>query len=319
LPAYGVSRILSKSRLFKRILRLNVYCSIKINDNQLLISEKGNIYCVDLSSAKVVLDKANPPNIKPLSFSNIYGIEGFYNLTCYGEYVRNSAKSSIKIMGRDTAGNWECLHIFSAGEVGHVHSLAPDPYRNCVWIFTGDYGDAAAIWCATDNFKHVKCVLKGKQQYRASIGYPVADGVIYATDSHLERNSIRFLKTGKNSLSNEKLYDLNGSCIYSMKLGRRFFFSTSFEPGQPTGRFFYDLIDTKPGPGILSSYCDVIAGNIDEGFEPVMKWKADKWPKRLFQFGSIIFPISVSSNDYLPLYGQGCIGHDDRTEIYVIH
>jgi len=104
-----------------------------------------------------------------------------------------------------------------------------------------------------------------------------------------------------------------------MKLGNNFIFSTAYEPGPPTGKYFYDLIDTKPGPGILSSYCDVVMGNIEEGFEPVLKWKADKWPKRLFQFSSIIFPMSISSSNYLPLYGQGCISHDDRTELYTIN
>lgn len=316
LPASGGIRMLSMSRLLKRLFRLNVYCGIKIDDNHSLISDKGIIYCVNLSCGKVVLDKSNPPSIKPLSFCNINGIRGFDNMICYGEYVRNSAKSPIKIMGRDTAGEWKCLHIFPAGEVGHVHSLAPDPYRHCVWIFTGDYGNAAGIWCATDNFKHVGCLLRGKQQYRASGGYPVAEGIIYATDSHLERNSIRILKIGNNSVKNEKLYDLNGSCIYSMKLGEKFFFSTTIEPGQPTGRFFHDLIDTKPGPGILNNYCDVIAGNTEVGFEHMLKWKADRWPKRPFQFSSIIFPMTTSSNNYLPLYGQGCIGHDDCTEIF---
>lgn len=319
LPQSILVRLIAISRLARRVLRMDTYCSIQIDDYHFLISNKGAIYNIDISKQKVILEKRNLPGIKPLSFCRISNIPGFDELTCYGEYVKNSIKQSIKIMGRDLTGEWKCLHVFSAGEVGHVHSLAPDPYRNCVWIFTGDYGDAAAIWRATDNFKHVRCILRGKQQYRTSLGYPVPEGIIYATDSHLERNSIRLLRLTNNSAVDEKLYNLSGSCIYSMKLGNKYIFSTSVEPGQPSGRIFCDLIDTKLGPGILSNECDVIAGNPEDGFELALKWKADKWPKRLFQFSSIIFPMSTSSNNYLPVYGQACMGHDDRTELYIIH
>lgn len=318
LPISVLRSLIGRFRLIKRLLRLTTYCSIKIDYNHYLISEGRTIYRLNILNGISTLEKRNHQGTKPLSFCNISGIKGFSEMTCYGEYVKNSEQRSINILGRDAAGNWNSLYMFASGEIGHIHSLAPDPYRNCVWIFTGDYGDAAAIWCATDNFKHVKCVLRGRQEYRASMGYPVEEGIIYATDSHLERNSIRLLKISKNSAVSEKLYDLNGSCIYSMQLGNKYFFSTSVEPNQPTGRLFFDLVDIKPGPGILSNYCEVVAGNIHEGFSPILKWKADKLPKRLFQFSSIIFPMCTTSNGYLSLYGQGCTGHDDQTELYRI-
>jgi hypothetical protein len=51
---------------------------------------------------------------------------------------------------------------------------------------TGDFGDAAGIWAARDDFSEVRPVLVGKQDFRCCWLAFSGEQIIYATDSPLE-------------------------------------------------------------------------------------------------------------------------------------
>ncbi len=311
--------LIAQSRLLRRVFRFGIQCSIPLTATVFLISYKNTLYSVDIASSAIDIDKQNRPGFRPLAFSRIAGVPGFDKLICYGEYVSNRQKQPIHIFGRSEEGDWKSLFTFPIGEIEHIHSLVPDPYRQCVWILTGDYDQAAAIWLAKDNFQHIECVLRGSQKNRCSTAYPVPEGLLYATDSHLEKNSIRMLYSVGGKWLTRQLYSMVGSCIYSVQLGDTYYFSTAYEPGKPMGNRLRDLLEIKPGPGIKSSHCEVIAGNPQTGFTCVLRWKVDRLPKRLFQFSSIRFPVIYGqSSDLLAVYGTGCKGHNDRTELFYV-
>lgn len=55
------------------------------------------------------------------------------------------------------------VYTFPQGVISHVHNIIADPYRQCLWFFTGDFDDAAAIWKVTNGFKKVERVVYGDQ------------------------------------------------------------------------------------------------------------------------------------------------------------
>lgn len=47
------------------------------------------------------------------------------------------------------------MFTFAQGQVNHIHDVVPDPYRECFWILTGDFGEAAGIWRVTPDWSSV--------------------------------------------------------------------------------------------------------------------------------------------------------------------
>jgi hypothetical protein len=183
-------------------------------------------------------------------------------------------------------------------------------------VFAGDYGEAAGIWRMRDGFRQIEPVLQGTQLGRACVGFPIEDGLLFATDSHLERNSIRLLRRIHGRWSTSEVRPMVGSCIYGGEIGGARVFTTAFEPGAPTGHRIYDLLDLRPGPGIVGRHCEVVMGTLACGFATKLRWEVDWLPKRLFQFSSIIVPDLDAGAEVLPLYGAGLRGRDGTTEIY---
>jgi len=109
-----------------------------------------------------------------------------------------------------------------------------------------------------------------------------------------------------------------GSCIYGGRLGTNYVFTTAFEPGEPTGHRVRDLIDLRPGPGILGRSCELVVGTLAAGFRTELRWEVDWLPKRLFQFSTLIIPDLDPDASMLAVYAMGMKGRDGITEIYSI-
>jgi len=311
--------LLSRSRLFQRLFRYGPQCAIDIGSNCLLMSDRHGIYSIDIRGRQAKLERQFVSGIRLFSLCSIEEIHGFDDIICYGEYRSNLRSESVNIYGRDRAANWKCLYSFPRGLIDHVHSLVPDRFRKCVWIFTGDYDDAVGIWKATDNFTRVECVARGSQQYRCTFGFPLHNGILYATDSNLESNFIRFLSIDNGGRCQSRpIFELNGSCIYMSQIGNTFFFSTAYETGRPKGSGIRKYLTFAPGSGIVGRSCNVVAGNMESGFTTLIDWKVDFWPKKLFQFSTIQFPTVYSDSAYVSLYSSGCVSHDNCTEVFVI-
>ncbi len=308
------AKLKASHRLARRLFRNGFRAAIGLAGGRYLVADGTAIYEVDtLGSWRV--SRLLPPGKRPLSFTLVQGISGFDSCVCYGDYGNNPGKGPMSIWARDETGRWSERFIFPAGAVNHVHGLAADARRGCVWILTGDYGEAAALWEARDGFGHVRQVASG-QCYRSCRVFPLDEGLLYATDSHLEPNSIRLLRARGNTWSGEVLLETNGSCLTACSVGPSFAFSTAVEPGAPTGNLLLDLLDPRLGPGIRMRRCDLLVGTPKDGFERVLSWDADWWPKRLFGFSTLHLPGGECSPLVLAVTGAGVRGHDDVTEVF---
>lgn len=302
-------RVLSRVRLLERVFRLSPRTAIKLNEKQFLVSYDGRAFRWNVTNNQLQTDHCFREEMNnPLSFTRIEGVGGFKDCIAYGEYFVNPSRKPVKIWVRTNGGEWEDVYQFN-GDIIHIHALVPDKINNCVYILTGDFDDEAAIWVARNNFKEVVALKKGEQKYRGCVGFATEKGLLYATDAPTEPNALYLLGNEGNV---SKVMDMPGPSIYGMEHNGVYYLATSVEPDSslPTWKYF---LSKKHGPGMKDNYSHVIAGNFDNGFREIAKYKKDFWPLTLFQFANVLFPenelkdkicmmpISVKGYDNIPV------------------
>ena len=318
LPIPKSSCYLAYIKLLERALRLGVQCGVKWRDTLVLAAE-GRIISIRSKGTKLtepkleaILDRGR----SPLNFCVVNNIEGFEEGVYYGEYFSNPSLGPVAIKYRDCNGQWTQVFEFAEGEINHIHNLIPDPIRGCVWILTGDFEGGAAIWMARNNFSIVDMIVRGSQEVRACVAFPLLEGLLYATDSQIQDNSIRILEEVDNGWTDKKLYSINGPVIFGTKVGEQYVFSTATEPNQSVSSLLPSLLDRQPGQGIYLNESQVIIGSVKHGFSPVLSRAKDALPYRLFQFGNILFPSGASSDNRLYMYSIANRGVGMSTEVF---
>jgi len=314
LPSTHQNRFLGKSKLLTRLFRLGVI-NAEYYQNILYLTYNKRIYSVNINDYSVKEEYKFHRGRGPLYIAKIDNLPGFVSGIYFGEYFGNDSKESVSIYRRSHEGEYEVVHTFEEGEINHIHNIIADHYNDCVWILTGDFGDAAAIWRTDNNFKSVEPVLRGSQQYRACIAFPTKDGLLYATDSQFEENYIRLLSYKNQKAISKKIIPVNGSVIYGCKVKGNYNFSTSTEPGEGNGSGLAKWFETKRGAGIKKNESHIVSGNPDDGFEIIYINKKDFLPYRLFQFGTVQFPSGNNPTDYLFSYSVANKTNDMDTEI----
>jgi len=294
--------ILTRIPLLSRILRKGIRCGIKVSENLVLFVVGQRIYELDIaneiiSDGYLALDKS-----RPLTFSKIEGINGFDNGIYFGGYKGNPNKNPISIYKRIQTDQWEEVYQFPQDTIEHIHNLIADPYKNAVYILTGDFDHSAGIWMAENGFKSVVSLLVGDQKYRGCVGFPTFNGLVYATDSPFSYNSIRLLKNSSKNWESIHLMDINGPSIYGCQWGNDFIFSTSVEGDGRNQSIWYKLFGNKRGLGVIENYSSIYKGNLKDGFKEIYKVEKDRLPFHLFQFGVLIFPTGLNESSFLPVF-----------------
>lgn len=284
------------SNIIFRLFRLGIRASAALSENELLISVGNSIYEVDLEDGYVSAGFNLGQGIRPLIFSVINKIEGFDDGIYFGGYLVNPAKKPVHIYKRVASDQWEIVYTFEEGMINHVHNIVPDPFRNCLWIFTGDFDESSAIWKVTDNFKRVECVLCNDQKYRGCTAFALKEGLLYATDAPFAKNHINLLDVKKMEI--RSLTPIDGSCIYGCQCRGRYVFSSTVEPDGRDSSLFGLLFGHKRGVGITDMYVHLYSGSISDGFFEIYREKKDLWPF-LFQFGVFRFPYGKNDTDIL--------------------
>jgi hypothetical protein len=289
----------SFSSVLRRLFRKDIRLALNLDDDSLLLVKDKNIYCFDKKSNIIKSRVALPRGSRPLNFTKIDSLEGFADGIYFGEYFTNPCKLAVKIFKYSIDNGLQEVYEFPEGTMNHIHNLVVDKYRNCLWLLAGDTDEAASIYQIKDNFKSIVRVVYGQQVFRSCVLFPIQEGLLYATDSQYEKNSIRLLKEiGRNTWVSEHVFNLNGPCIFGARISGTYFFSTSVE-GLNNGNFLQQFIRNKRGPGIVKNQSDIIAGNLKMGFKTVYSNGKDIFPFVLFQFGNIIFPTGDNESDKL--------------------
>lgn len=307
-------RFLSRSKLLSRFLRFGVRTSEAISLSRILLALGNMLYELDLETGKLSNGFFCGEGIRPLIFTTAKGIEGIDDSIYFGGYLGNDEMKPVSIYKRLDTDNWEKVYTFDEGTINHVHNIVSDPYHNCLWAFTGDFGEASAIWRITENFKKVERVVFNNQKYRGCVVYALPEGLLYATDAPFADDFIY--------LMNPKTYEvkeicpIDGSCIYGCQWKNKYVFSSTVEgDGRNMSRIEW-LFTRKRGAGIKDDYVHMYLGNLKDGFREIYKEKKDGMPYYTFQFGVFKFPYGINYSEVLYFQPVATKNNDQDLMVY---
>lgn len=315
LPATGLAGQLANFfRLVDRVLRSSPSHAV-VFDDALFVARRSEIWRCDLNNGHLSLDFQIPDSRRTLGFGQVLNSDGTKEIV-FGEYFSNPTRLPVRIWGRKSgAAKWLQRAEFGAGEIEHVHAVSF--VNGQVYVLTGDFGEAAGIWISDSKFSALRPLARGQQAFRAAWMESMDDRVFMATDTQLESNSLyEFRMENGAGVTLQPLAGLSGSSIYAGRGPKEIFFSTTVECGEPTSNFVRDLLDTKPGPGMLSSNAFLMSVNGQGIVSELYSADKDPWPFRLAQFGTFIFPSGTMPPDTLYVYGVALKGADGRCLVF---
>lgn len=290
-------RLLGRSKLLYRLLRLGIRAALAIDDCHVLLSVGHSLYELDLETESLSEGCSCDENVRPLLFTSVHGIDGFDDAIYYGGYFLNREKHPIHIYQRIGIDKWERVYTFPQGTINHVHQIVPDSYRQCLWIFTGDFDEASAIWKVTDHFKSVERVVCNDQKYRACVVHALPEGLLYATDAPYADDYIYLFCPA--TLEVQELFPIAGSCIYGCRWKDQYVFSSTVEGDGRHLSPWQFCFSRKLGAGIKDDYAHLYMGHPNSGFREIYQERKDIWPFYTFQFGVFKFPYGDNDGDTL--------------------
>lgn len=234
---------------------------------------------------------------RPLHITSVPG-----GIVFWGEYFDNPARDEVHIYGSHDAGEtWSSAYIFPKGAIRHVHNIVFDPWADCLWVLTGDYGNECCILRASFDLSQMEVVIQGNQQARAVAAIPMQDGLYFSTDTPLEQNFIyRLDRNGTLT----KLTTISSSSIYACRVGQHSFFSTMVEPSEANRDRRVRVYAAK--------------SQSPEHWNPVLDWTKDIWPMGLFQYGNAFLPDGNNETSFLAVTTAAVRSDDITMALYAI-
>jgi hypothetical protein len=285
--------VTSKNRLTSRLVRDGFHALAATPDGHLIGAVPGAIVSLAPGQSKLkvthcILRGTRPLHITATPDGNVF----------FGEYFDNAKRDEVHIYSsQDRGDTWRVAYTFPKGSIRHVHNIAHDPWSNCLWILTGDYGKECRIMRASCDLKTVDPVLAGNQQARAVAAVAAPEGLYFASDTPLEANHLyRMDRNGVVSV----LADLDSSSIEGCRVGDRIVFATMVEPSKVN----------------LARSVSLYAGRHEGSWGRVAEWRKDRWPMRFFQYGNAFLPTGDNHTDLLAVTTIAVEADDSVTTIY---
>lgn len=289
-------RILGSCRYLYRLLRMGARAAWALDEHNVLLSIGNTIYELNLESGALSDGYFCGKGIRPLIFTEVKGITAIADGIYFGAYLDNRPMNPVSIFKRESTDHWKVVYTFPQGTVNHVHVIVSDVYRDCLWIFTGDFDEASAIWRVRNNFQTIERVCCNEQKYRGCVVFSLLEGLLYATDAPFATNHLYLMKPESGFEINE-LKEIDGSCIYGCQWRDKYVFATTVEPDGRNTSLIKAFTCRKRGAGIKDEFVHLYIGNITNGFSEIYKEKKDRLPYAAFQFGAFKFPYGVNNTE----------------------
>ena len=288
-------RLSVTNRLSARLFRDGFHALAVLPSQRLVAAVPGSIVALGPGETEFCQTHAITRGTRPLHITAVPG-----GAVYWGEYFDNASRDEVHIYASTDGGlAWSVAYTFPKGAIRHVHNIVHDPWGDCLWILTGDYGDECRILRAACDFSHVEVVLQGKQQARAVAAIPTEDALYFSSDTPLEQNYIYRLDR-QGTLS--QLAAISSSSIYGCRVGNNLFFSTMVEPS-----------DVNRDPTVRVYAADTHTPN---HWQPALQWQKDRWPMGLFQYGNAFLPDGNNGTPYLAVTTVAVQSDDLVTWLY---
>ncbi len=306
LPVQAACLARFATRLLTRILRFEIRSSVMIDDDTLLLAQRGTIFALSLSSGKWRIDFQIPGGRRLLALSAMTQVDGS-RAACFGEYLHNVDGSAVGIWRRDPSGKWSRSAEFPPGTVDHIHNIV-QTHDGRVWVLVGDMEHRPGLWRSDTALERLEPIATGAQKHRACWLWQAPDGVChYATDSNVEPNYLMRMAPGSETF--ERCEPLAGSSIHAGLSKSYVAFATSLEPGYFTGNTIRAIFTRRPGPAFVgnSAHIHVIK---DGRLETALSARMDGWPLTLAQFPNFYFPAGTMPDDRFYAFGRSVRDYD---------
>lgn len=219
-----VRKILNPLPLLRRISRSGIYYVLSQADGSRLCLVAKMIVRAEAGSSLYKCVFRFPKGSRPLNLC--CGSDG---KIYWGEYFLNLRRSeAVRIYcSADGGKSWDVIYMFPKGEICHVHRIVYDPYARGLLICTGDRDHEVAILKTTDDFKTLRPIVQGEQQFRTATILPLKECILYGTDNPAGENYIMSIDR-KNGMV-RKIQQLPGPVLYGCLAGESIVFSTMVE------------------------------------------------------------------------------------------
>jgi hypothetical protein len=277
----------STNRLASRLMRDGFHALAVLPSGRLVGAVPGAIVTSSPGEAEFRVTHRITRGTRPLHIAATPAGDLFF-----GEYFDNPGRDQVHIYGSTDQGEtWQPAYTFPKMTIRHVHNVAYDPWENCLWILTGDYGDECRILRASCDLRTLDVAMSGNQQARAVAIVPAPDGLYFSSDTPLEKNHVYHLdRAGRLSV----LAALASSSIYGCRVGDSVFFATMAEPS-----------------AVNETRAVHLYGEVDGSWRSLLEWKKDAWSMRFFQYGNAFLPDGVNATPYLAV-STIAVERDDR-------
>jgi hypothetical protein len=288
-------RLSVTNRLTARLFRDGFHALAVLTSGALVAAVPGAILTLSDGETQFHQTHAIMRGTRPLHITSVPS-----GTVYWGEYFDNAARDEVHIYASSDQGRtWHVAYSFPKGAIRHVHNIVHDPWCNCLWILTGDYGDECRLLRATCDLTRVEAVLQGNQQARAVAAVPTEHALYFSSDTPLESNYINRLdRQGKLS----QLASISSSSIYGCRVGLHVFFSTMVEPSEVNRDRNVRIYGTDVSK--------------DDPWQPLLAWPKDVWPMSLFQYGNAFLPDGTNTTRYLALSTIAVERDDQTTMLY---
>ena len=276
-----------------RFARYEVRCFCKVSGGNVAAATRWGIYYAAVDHH--VMSCAELPQLSRRIRLPMTMIVDSQSHVLWGEYWGNADRDEVHIFASDDCGrSYEPVRTFPRNSIRHIHSILEDEYDDGYWVLTGDENDESGIGWLSRDFKSFEWLIKGDQQCRAAIAFVFKDRLVYGTDTEKDYNGI--YAVDKKSGKKEKLKQICGSCIYASKYGRWHVISTSVETFHKFKTNLATLWVSRNG----------------SDWKQIWQVEKDIWPKKYFQYGSIVLPRVGWNRNTIVFSGQALRGIDNR-------
>jgi hypothetical protein len=293
-PSWG-RRFSVTNRLTARLFRDGFHALAVLPSGGMVGAVPGSIVTLRPGESEFRQTHAIVRGTRPLHITAVPG-----GAVYWGEYFDNAARDQVHIYASVDSGiTWNVAFTFPKGAIRHVHNIVYDPFNNCLWILTGDYGDECRILRAACDFSHIDVVMQGNQQARAVAAVVTKEAFYFSSDTPLEANYIYRLDR-QGTLA--QLAPISSSSIYGCRVGTQVFFSTMAEPSEVNPNREVRLYAGKAAK--------------PESWQPLLAWKKDSMPMALFQYGIAFLPDGENTTPFLAVSTIAVESDDQCTSLY---